>query len=222
MPARAWGETFFGDPAVIVLFAIGFAAAEEEAGAGLTALAFETERPVLVFGCEGLVLVSAFADEVDVAAVVEGVDADPSFDHEGLAKAEAEIEVREVGFFDLDVAVFASEDSGFIANGEAGVDGFLWACGSDEGFTGKGAGFPGVKGPLDERGGLGDGSGVVLRSVFGLVFCGRGKNAKEEEEEGVAAHEGWERWISTYQRRFGEPFRIWRHPTLGGWGEGKE
>ena len=96
------------------------------------------------------------------------------------------------------------------------------AGGSDEGWAGKGAGFLGVEGPLDERGGVGDGGGVVLRGVFGLVFCGRGKEAKEKEEEGVAAHEGWERWIPTYQRRLGEPFRIWRHPTLGGWGEAEE
>ena len=128
----------------------------------------------MVFGGEGFVLVAAFADEVDVAAVVEGVDDDPGFDHEGIAKAEAEIEVGEVGFFDGDEGVFAGEDSGFVADGEAGVDGLLRTGGGDEGFAGGGAGFLGVKGPFDERGDVGNRSGVVLSRVFGVVLGERG------------------------------------------------
>lgn len=155
---------------MVVLFTVGFAAAEEEAGAGLPVFAFEAERPVLILGGEGLVLVAAFANQIGIAAVGEGVDVDPGFDHEGFAVTKSKIEVGDLGLLDQNVGVFAGEDGGLVAGGEAGVDGFLGASGIDESVAGEGARFLSVECPFDERGDEGNRRGVVLRRVFGVVL----------------------------------------------------
>ena len=88
VPSTIGVEAFGCRPAMVVRLCAG--GAEEESGESVSFVAFETECPVLVFGCEGFGLVPSLANEVGEGIRGDGIEGNPSFNGNGFAIRKAE------------------------------------------------------------------------------------------------------------------------------------